>query len=67
MRRFRATVYHLSSVAACVDGDSATRRFIAEEDADDARMFEAQIRDRYIHDVDAEVSFGPISDVTVGR
>jgi hypothetical protein len=38
-------------------------RMIIEEDARDAGAFEAQVRDRWIHDVDAEVSFGPISRV----
>lgn len=58
---YRATVYVLSSVAAAVDGDEGIVRYVTEEHAESARMFEAQVRDRYIHDVDTEVWFGPIS------
>ena len=61
MPKFRATVWHLSSTAEVVEGYAGVRRFIVEEEAQDKRMFEARIRDRYIHDVDADVSFGPIT------
>lgn len=62
MRRYRATVWHLSSTAAAVDGDSAISRYVTEEIAESADMAEAQIRDRYLRDVDAEVTIGPLTD-----
>ena len=62
MRIFRATVWTLSAVAACVDGYAAIQRRIREELAEDEQDFEAGIRDEYIHDVDNEVWFGPITD-----
>jgi hypothetical protein len=61
MYRFRATVWHLSSVAAAVEGDAGTSRFITEDVAESPDMFDAIIKDRYLHDVDAEVTLGPIT------
>lgn len=66
-KRFRATVWHLSGVADCVDGYAGVHRYITEEDAESPSQFEAIIRDRYLSDQDADVSFGPISDVTEPR
>lgn len=63
MPRFRATVWVLTSAADVVDGDAGINRYITEKDAEDARDFEADIRDQYIHDVDTMVWFGPISEV----
>lgn len=64
MKRFRATVYHLSSMVGAIDGDAGIRRYITEEDAEDVAMFKAQVCDRYLPDVDAEVDFGPVSEVS---
>lgn len=58
---FRATVYVLSSMAAAAEGDAGLTRLIAQEQAESAEMFQAQVRDRWLGDVDAEVSFGPVS------
>jgi hypothetical protein len=62
MKKYRATVYHLSSSAAAVDGDAGIRRFVTEEHASSVDDFKAQVRDRFLSDVDAEVSFGPVTE-----
>lgn len=59
---FRATVWHLSSVAACVDGDAGLTRYVTEGASESADMFEAEVRDRYLSDVDADITLGPITD-----
>lgn len=59
---FRATVYVLSGMAAAVEGDAGITRLVVQEDAESAEMFRAQVMDRWsARDVDAEVSFGPVS------
>ena len=63
MKRFRATVYHLSSMVEAAVGDEGISRRIIEGDAENPEMFKACIRDRWLSDVDADVSFGPISEV----
>jgi hypothetical protein len=56
---FRATVYHCSLSVLAVEGYNPTR-FITEHEAENEGMFEADIRDHYLHDVDADIVFGPI-------
>lgn len=63
MKRFRATVYHLSSMVEAMIGDEGIKRSIIELDAENEAMFKATIMDYYIHDVDAMVDFGPVSEV----
>lgn len=60
--RFRATVYHLSSTVACVEGYAGMSRYVTEDIAEDESMFKAIVRDRYLSDVDAEVDFGPVTN-----
>jgi hypothetical protein len=59
---FRATVYVLSSQAAAVEGDAGVHRLIVQDEAESTEMFKAQVMDRWCgRDVDAEVSFGPVT------
>lgn len=57
---FRATVWHASSASLAVE-DYNPDRYIAEMEAENEEYFECEIRDRYIHDVDADIVIGPIS------
>jgi hypothetical protein len=63
MPLYRATVWVLTATAAVVDGDEGITRKIVEREASNKRYFEADVRDDYIHDVDNEVWFGPISQI----
>jgi hypothetical protein len=63
MPRFRATVWHLSSAAEAVEGDAGIRRFVTEREARSAEYFKADVMDDYIDDLDAEITFGPITQV----
>jgi hypothetical protein len=64
MPLFRATVYTLSSAVEAIEGDAGISRTVIEAEAENAGRFEAEIRDRYIHDVDAMVDFGPVSNIS---
>jgi len=61
MPNYIATVWHNSSTGQAVDGDAGLRRHVIRLHAEDERDYRAQVRDRWIDDVDADVSFGPIS------
>jgi hypothetical protein len=63
MPRFRATVWVLSGVAEAVEGYAGLHRYVAEREARSAEFFKADIMDDYINDLDAEISFGPITEV----
>jgi hypothetical protein len=67
MPRFRATVWVLSGTAAAVEGDAGITRFVAEREARSAEFFKANVMDDYIHDLDAEISFGPVSEVDLAE
>ncbi len=59
---FRATVWVLPSMVAAVAGDAGIARLIVQEDAESTEMFKAQVMDRWCgRDVDAQVSFGPVT------
>jgi hypothetical protein len=62
MPRYRATVWILTSMVGAIEGDAGISRTIIEQEAESAQDFESTIRDQYLHDVDCEVSFGPISE-----
>ncbi len=61
MNRYRATVYVLTSLALEHEGEAGIRRTVIEEGAESADAFKAQVQDRWLHDVDADVSFGPVT------
>lgn len=57
---FRATVWHCSSNTALDEGYRPTRyvtQFVSESET----AFRAEILDRYLSDVDADVSIGPVT------
>lgn len=61
MKFYIGTVYVLTTMVEMEIGDAGIRRFVARFRCESAAMFKATIMDRYIHDVDATVDFGPVS------
>lgn len=63
MPLYRATVWTLSSAVGAVDGYAGLVRRIRTLSADSAEDFKAIVMDEFLHDVDCEVTFGPVSEI----
>jgi len=61
MKYYIGTVYTLPSMVEAIIGDTGIVRRVLRFKTESPEMFKAIIQDRYIHDVDAMVDFGPIS------
>lgn len=61
-KTFRATFWYSSAASLAVDGDRGGTRHIVEHEAEDAADFRAMVTDACTHDVDDEITFGPVSE-----
>jgi hypothetical protein len=61
MHYYIATVYVLTSMVGVIEGDAGISRRVIRLQTTSPEMFKAEIMDRYLHDVDAEIDFGPVS------
>jgi hypothetical protein len=63
VNRYRATIWYLSEMVNCIEGDAGIKRRIVEYAAESRDHFRALMMDLFVHQrVDDQIWFGPITE-----